>query len=83
MQVKYERQLFARCPSDHEPDVYDVTIEATRTILAEDINAAFDEIGAYEKHQPQEEITVRLARRFAARVKTVGWHYGVRTEVVA
>jgi hypothetical protein len=83
LKVTYKRELFARCPSDHEPDVYKVTIKSTRTILAEDINAAFKEIGAFKKHQPQEEITEKLARRFAATVTTVGSHYGVKTKCVA
>lgn len=83
MKVTYSFQLFARCPSDHEPDVYDVTVESTRTILCEDLNAAAAEIGASTKHLPQEEITVLLARRFAAKVTTRGSHYGVLTECVA
>jgi hypothetical protein len=83
MKVTYSFQLFARCPSDHEPDVYDVTVESTRTILCEHLNAAAAEIGGATKHLAQEEITVQLARRFAARVTTRGCHYGVHTVVEA
>ncbi len=83
MNVTYQFQLFARCPTDHEPDVYDVTVESTRTIRAEDLLAEAAEIGAWEEHQPQEDITVKLARKFAARVTTVGSHYGVKTTCVA
>lgn len=60
-----------------------MTVESTRTILCEDLNAAAEEIGASPKHLAQEDITVRLARRFAAKVTTRGSHYGVLTECVA
>jgi hypothetical protein len=83
MKVTYSFQLFARCPTDHQPDVYDVTVETTRTILCEDLNAAAAEIGASPTHLPQEAITIELARRFAAKVTTRGCHFGVLTECVA
>ncbi len=83
MIVTYSFQLFARCPSDHEPDVYDVEVESTRTILAENLLDAARRIGGSDTHLPQEEITVKLAREFAAKVTTRGSHYGVRTVCVA
>lgn len=83
MRVKYSFQLFARCPVDKEPDVYDVVVESTRTILCEELLAAARRIGGSERHLPQEEITCMLAREFAAKVTTFGNHGGVITEVVA
>ncbi|HTI78933.1 MAG TPA: hypothetical protein VL614_00630 [Acetobacteraceae bacterium] len=83
MIARYRFQLFARCPVDKEPDVYDVLVESSRTILCEELLAEAKRIGASEKHMAQEEITCLLARTFAARVTTYGNHGGVITTVVA
>lgn len=85
MRVTYSLEVVARCPSDRLPDRYDVKIESERTILAEDIVAYTKTFGdpKAKKHLSQEEITEALHRRFAARVTTVGYHYGVRAEVIS
>ena len=83
MKIKYSFQLFARCPVDQEPDVYDVVIESTRTIMCEEIAAAANSIGKSNDHLSQEQITCNLARQFAARVTTTGHHGNVAVEVVA
>jgi hypothetical protein len=72
---RYELKVVASCPSDGLRDLYTVIIESERTILVEDILAATQALPkAY-----QEDITRDLARILAARVTTIGWHYGVKT----
>lgn len=75
----YELQITASCPSDDLPDVYQAKIEADHTILVEDILSATKDLGK----QYQEDITHQLARKLAARVTTIGYHYGVKTTCTA
>lgn len=79
MRVTHTLTIEASCPVDNKLDVYECTIEASRTIPVEDIlKATADLPKAF-----QEDITATLARTLGATVRTVGWHSGVKTEVVA
>lgn len=79
----YRFSMEARCPSDHLPDLYEIKVISHRTIKVEELLAAAAEIGGAEKHLSQEDITVELARRFAVKVVSRGYHYGCLTEVRA
>lgn len=81
MQVKHTLTMVAKCPVDSKPDRYTVEVTSDRVIKVEDI---LDACKGYEvKAAYQEQITVELARTLNCEVKTVGFHSGVKTEVVA
>jgi len=80
MRVSYTFQLTAICPVDSLPDVYECVISAHRIIKVEDILQIAAELQT--KSAFQEEICQELHRRLACCVTLIGYHSGVRTEVV-
>ncbi len=81
MIVRHHLRVTAVCPVDGLPDVYEATVETSRVIRVEDILAAADQLRTERIYQ--EDLTVRLARALGAQVTTIGWHSGIRTEVIA
>lgn len=79
MRVTYSLTIEAKCPIDNEPDAYECEITSTRTIPVEEILDAVKEL----PKAFQEDVTVALARKLGATVQTIGWHSGIKTEVVA
>jgi NADPH-dependent 7-cyano-7-deazaguanine reductase QueF len=80
MRCRYSLQVECACPNDDLSDIYDVVVEAERTIEVEKIIAFAESMRAEKMFQ--ENLTVLMARTLNAKVTSVGWHYGVRTEVV-
>lgn len=81
MIVKYSLSIKCRCPVDKLPDVYDAEILSSSSLAVEEIlkiTASFE-----TQEMFQEELTQRLARHTCCQVRTVGWHSGVKTEVVS
>lgn len=77
MKVTYELEMVSSCPADGLPDVYHVIVEAERAIPAERVKLVVEEVAAIQQYQ--EKHTEMLARLLAARVTTIGYHYGVKT----
>lgn len=77
MIVKHRLHIRGRCPVDGKRDKYRVTVKVARVLKVEDILAAVAELTAGPVFQ--EDLTVRLAQKLAAAVKTVGRHSGVKT----
>ena len=81
MKCTYDTRIVAACPVDDRPDVYEVTLESDGTIEVERILAAIARYATEKKFQ--EDITAELARELRCNVRTVGWHSGVKTTVIA
>ena len=81
MIAKYTISIKSNCPVDGRPDTYEAEITSSHPIAVEKIVECVSEF--CDQKIFQEEITERLARILSARVRTVGWHSGVRVEVVA
>lgn len=81
MICRYSMTVRCGCPVDDLPDVYEVEFENSVLIRVEDILAAVSGFSATKVFQ--EDLTADLARRLSCRVRTVGYHSGVRTEVEA
>ena len=81
MQVTHSLTIKARCPVDHKIDVYIVEVTSSVVVKVEDILAEADKFKSREIFQ--EDLTEQLARALGCTVKTVGYHSGVKTEVVA
>lgn len=80
MRAEYTLEAVAVCPADNKPDIYTVTVRATRTIPAEEILAVAESMKG--KPMYQEAFTAEMHRILAAEVETLGWHSGVRTRVI-
>ena len=76
MIVTHEIQVYGRCPVDGKSDFYDVTITTMKVIKVEDIIVAVE---AIEWPAFQEEMTQQLADRLGCRVRSVGFHSGIKT----
>jgi GTP cyclohydrolase I len=79
LRVTHHLEAVAVCPVDKAGDRYDVRVKVGRVLMVEEILKAVKEAG--EKPLTQEAFTQELARLLAARVKTTGWHSGIRTVV--
>jgi hypothetical protein len=80
MRVKHTLTIDAVCPFDDNRDTYKCVITSARFISVEEIQTAVENL---TRKAFQEDITEGLARTLGATVRTVGWHSGVKTEVVA
>ena len=80
MKAEHVLDVVALCPVDGLPDVYRMTVRASRVIKVEDILAASKTLA--EERLFQEELTQRMHRLLACEVETVGYHSGVRTRIV-
>jgi hypothetical protein len=80
VRVEHTCEVVARCPVDHQLDVYTLTVRAARVIKVEDILAVARELADVPMFQ--EEFTDRVHRALGCEVETVGHHSGVRTRVV-
>jgi hypothetical protein len=76
MIVTHEIQVYGRCPVDGKSDSYDVTITTMKIIKVEYIIAVVD---AIEWPVFQEEMTQQLADRLGCRVRSIGYHSGIKT----
>jgi hypothetical protein len=76
MMVTHEVQVYGRCPVDDKSDSYDVTVTTMKIIKVEDIIAAID---AIQWPVFQEEMTQQLADNLGCRVRSVGYHSGIKT----
>lgn len=79
MRCVYQFEAICRCPVDHKPDVYTVTVRSDRTIPVEQMLEATKALSATEMFQ--EQFTVELHRAIAAQVETFGIHSGVKTAI--
>tara|TARA_R100001129_G_scaffold181505_1_gene160882 strand:- start:476 stop:718 length:243 start_codon:yes stop_codon:yes gene_type:complete len=75
MLVKYSLEMPASCPVDNLADLYEVEITSTKVIPVEDILMAVETINQKDF---QENITLALSREIPAKVKTTGYHSGVK-----
>lgn len=80
MKVEHTLEVVAMCPVDGLPDVYTLTVRASRVMKVEDILAAAAQCA--QERLFQEDLTQRLHRVLACQVETVGFHSGVSTRVV-
>lgn len=80
MLVRYELEITCKCPVDQMPDVYWMAVVSRRSIPVETILLIVKDV--CEKTLCQEELCELLHRKINATVVLVGWHSGVRTEVV-
>lgn len=80
MKVEHTLEVVAICPVDDLPDVYTLTVRATRVVKVEDILGAAAALASLKLYQ--EDLTQRMHRTLACEVETVGYHSGVRTRVV-
>ena len=76
MLVTHEIQVYGRCPVDGQSDTYDVTVTTRKIIKVEDIIEAINSI---QWPVFQEEMTQQLADRLGCRVRSVGYHSGIKT----
>lgn len=78
MKNTYEYQVRAQCPvNPTDTDLYAFTLESEAIIEVEKI-VAFFEANAKEKNVFQEALTQKCAVTLGARVRSVGWHSGVK-----
>jgi NADPH-dependent 7-cyano-7-deazaguanine reductase QueF len=75
MLVTYSLSMHCNCPVDNLPDLYDVEITSDKTIPVEDILMAIETVN---RKDFQENITESLAREIPAKVKTTGYHSGIK-----
>jgi NADPH-dependent 7-cyano-7-deazaguanine reductase QueF len=80
MKVEHTLEVVALCPVDGKPDVYTLTVRASRVVKVEEILSAAAKCSA--ERMFQEDLTQRVHRELACEVETVGYHSGVRTRVV-
>ncbi len=80
MIARYSFAISAICPVNGAKDHYEATVEAARPIMVEDILAAVAD--AIAVPSTQEEICGRLRHLLPGRVTIVGYHSGVRVEVI-
>jgi len=76
MRVIYTLHMTGTCPKDNLADLYLVEISSDKTLTVESI---LDAVETVNTNAYQEDITEALAREIPARVKTTGWHSGVKT----
>ena len=81
MIAKYTISIKSNCPVDGGPDIYEAEITSSYPIAVEKIVECVSKF--CDQKMFQEELTDLLARTLSASVRTVGWHSGVRVEVVA
>jgi len=81
MRCRYGLQVQCACPNDDLSDIYDVVVEAERTIEVEEIIAFAASMA--DRKMFQEDLTTLMARKLNAKVTSVGWHYGVKTVIRA
>jgi hypothetical protein len=78
MKTTYEVEVRAQCPvNPSDTDVYHFTIEAESMIEVEKITAFFAN-NAGLKNIFQEALTNKCAVTLGAKVKSIGWHSGVK-----
>lgn len=78
MKNVYEIEVRAQCPCNPEDtDVYQFSIESQSVILVEKI-AAFFNTHAKEQNIFQEDLTQKCAVTLGAKVRSVGWHHGIK-----
>jgi len=75
MRVKYSLSIECNCPVDDLPDLYNVEITSDKVVPVENILEVLENIN---RKDFQENITVSLARQISAKVKTVGYHSGIK-----
>ena len=75
MQVTYSFWMEASCPVDNLADLYEVEIVSDKVIPVEDILMALESVN---RKQFQESLTEAMAREIPARVKTTGYHSGIK-----
>lgn len=80
MLITHTLQVVAVCPVDGKPDVYECTVLTSRIIPVEEIVAAV--VALKDRKAYQEDVCQELHRQLACEVKLVGYHSGVKTEVV-
>ena len=80
MRVTHSLEIKSICPVDNKPDVCKCVITTERIIPVEDILAAAKEVEDTKAYQ--ENICQELHRRLSCQVRLVGYHSGVRTEVI-
>lgn len=67
----------ARCPvREQQTDVYEFVIESPTMIKVEDI---LDFFACLDAPIYQEDLTRQCAQHLGARVRSTGWHSGVKT----
>jgi galactitol-specific phosphotransferase system IIB component len=76
MLVTHEVQVYGSCPVDGKTDTYDVTVTTRKVIKVEDILAA---IHAINWPIFQEEMTQQLADSLGCRIRSIGYHSGIKT----
>jgi hypothetical protein len=76
MIVTHEIQVYGHCPVDGGGDSYAVTFTTMSLIKVEDIIAV---VNAIKWPVFQEEMTQQLAHKLGCRVRSVGYHSGVKT----
>jgi hypothetical protein len=81
MRIIYEATLHPRCPVDKKPDVYKLTLTTDHMILVEILSEYIKECATKEIFQ--EDLTEGFAREFMCEAKTVGYHSGIKTTVIA
>jgi NADPH-dependent 7-cyano-7-deazaguanine reductase QueF len=80
VRVEHTLEVVARCPVDDQPDVYTLTVRASRVVKVEDILSVTAALATEKLFQ--EDLTQRVHRALACEVETVGYHSGVRTRVI-
>ena len=83
MRVRHELTVQAKCPVDNKRDVYTCYVYARGVVKVEDILAAVQELTKDDRPVFQEAFTQDLHRALACKVKTVGYHSGVKTLAVS
>lgn len=81
MIAKHSTTFTARCPVNDSIDSYDISIETTHLIKIEDIIALLATFSDQKRFQ--EDITYEIAHTLRAKITTIGYHSGIRTEVIA
>ena len=78
MKNTYEYQVRAQCPvNPTDVDLYDFVIESQTIIEVEAIARFFNE-HAGDREVFQEELTRKAAVTLGAKVRSTGWHSGIK-----
>ncbi len=78
MKNTYEVEVRAQCPvNPMDTDLYAFTLESESIIEVEKI-AAFFKVNAGTNNVFQESLTMQCAVTLGARVRSVGWHSGIK-----
>jgi hypothetical protein len=78
MKCQYEYQVRAQCPVvPTDTDLYQFTIESEHLIEVEKIRDFFDK-NAGKKETFQEVLTQQCAVTLGAKVRSEGWHGGIK-----